>query len=172
MYLQTTLSEHWNFRIQNYSLTNLGLRLFGTCWCVQLQQIGTTESFDNTEAFIPCRNSMRHILMAPIIYEWLNTSLLSCTVLPSKDIYEDPFGYHYGKCSPIIVAKWMHMLFRESPHPLVLYWTYKARDWNLPQNMKIPFSVDDVEYRFTQMTMDFNTLVQSLCSKCFVCMEL
>ena len=43
--------------------------------------------------------------MAPIIDESLNTSLQSWTVLPSKDIYEEPFGYHSGNCSPIIVAK-------------------------------------------------------------------
>ena len=59
LYLKTTLSEHWNFHIHNYSLTNFGLRLFGIIWCVQLQKIVTTESFDNTEAFLPCRNKMR-----------------------------------------------------------------------------------------------------------------
>ena len=48
---------------------------------------------------------MRDVLMAPIIDESLNTSLQSCIVIPSKDIYKDPFRYHYGNRSPIIVAK-------------------------------------------------------------------
>ena len=72
----------------------------------------------------------------------------------------------------LLCQKWMQILFRESTQPLVLYWTYKARDWKLPQTMKILSSVDDAEYSFMQMTMEFNTLVQSRCSNCFVCMEL
>ena len=51
LYLQTTLSEHWTFCIQNYSLANFVLRLFGIRWYVQLQRIGTTKSFDHKEAF-------------------------------------------------------------------------------------------------------------------------
>ena len=51
LYLQKTLSEYWNFCIRNYSLTNFGLKLFGTCWCVQLQWIGTTDIFDHEEEF-------------------------------------------------------------------------------------------------------------------------
>ena len=48
LYLKTTLSEHWTFPTQNYILANFGPRLFGTCWCVQLQQIGTTDNFYHT----------------------------------------------------------------------------------------------------------------------------
>ena len=158
LYLQTTLSEHWTFRIQNYSLTNFGSRLFGIRWCVQLQNIGTTESVDHTEAFLPCGNRMLDVLVAPIIDESLNASLQSCIVLPSKDIYEEPFGYHSGNCSPIILEKRIQILFWEYTQPLVLYWLYKARYCNLPHTIKIPSLVDDGEYRFTLMMMDFNAL--------------
>ena len=85
LYLQTTLSEHWTFRIQNYILTYFGLQLFGISWCVQLQRIGRTQSFYHTEVFLPCRNRMRDVSMALIIDESLNTSLKPCIVLPYKD---------------------------------------------------------------------------------------
>ena len=48
---------------------------------------------------------MCDVQMAPIIDELLKTSLKSCIVLPSKDIYEYPFGYRSVNRSPIIVAK-------------------------------------------------------------------
>ena len=72
----------------------------------------------------------------------------------------------------LLWQKWIQMLFRESPQPLVLYWIYKARYWNFPHTMKIPSSDDNLEYCFTKMMMQFNKLVQSLRSKCFVYMEL
>ena len=120
-YLQTKMSKHWTFRIHSYSLTNFGSQLFGICWCVQLK-ICTTDSFYHTEEFPPCSSNMRDVSMTPIIYEALNTLLQSCIALPSKDTYKDPFGYHSGDCSPIIVEKRMQMLFRESLQPQVLYW--------------------------------------------------
>ena len=101
---------------------------------------------------------MLDVLVAPIIDESLNASLQSCIVLPSKDIYEEPFGYHSGNCSPIILEKRIQILFWEYTQPLVLYWLYKARYCNLPHTIKIPSLVDDGEYRFTLMMMDFNAL--------------
>ena len=102
MYLHSTLRKNWTHRIHNYRLTNFGSQLFGIRWFVQLRRIGTTESFDRTEAFLLCSNSMRDVLMAPIIDESLNTSLQSCIVLPSKDmtwsIPRCPLRSHYLVC--------------------------------------------------------------------------
>ena len=105
LYLQTTLSENWNFCIQDYSTIKFGLRLFGICWCIQLQRIGTIESFDHTEAFLPFRNKIRDVSMAAIIDESLITSLQSCIILPPKETYKEPFGYRSGDHSSIIVTK-------------------------------------------------------------------
>ena len=63
LYLQTTLSEHWTFSIQNYSLTNFGLQWFGNCWLVQLHQISTTDSFIIQKHFY-------HVSIGCMMFRW------------------------------------------------------------------------------------------------------